>query len=255
MKDLIIVAEKICNKNNNLRQDVFFKILKDPVKIYEMYRNYNENEKFLYVATKDEIEEAVKTNAIYVGAVNKEDKILGLAKLSKLSIPEPFFVPPTFEKGENFYGESGLYVDCAYRNMSVAKLLTQTLMETAKESEATGIYGDFDYRNVMSGKVFIKYFDMIGCTDGTQGSEQENTTYLTFYKSFKTEPSFVESIDLDMRQKTPQEATIEVVKKLGNISDMTRTDVSYCGGFNSVYSTNDYVSFGKINIMQDELSQ
>lgn len=157
----------------------------------------------------------------------------GIVKAGEINFPYPFFNPPkTIKNKSAFWGVSGLYVKKEYQGKNISKMLIKNATALAFSCGATGVYADFDYKNIASMRVLSKYYDFIGYTDGRKGSKDEATIYTTMYKSFIDD---IISGDIEVNLDLDAQKTVDNLNELmDNIGSNTESRVDYCGGYNVI---------------------
>ena len=246
-------AEEICKNFNQGSEVVKLEVCKDANKLSDFYKTYKGVKEFLYIAPKEEIEEAISKGAIYF-VVNYEGNMAGVAKASKLELPYPFFcVPKTMDPTKDYWGLSGLYVHKNFQGKKLSTVLLKSTTALAEKCKANGIYADFDYRNVNSMNLVSRYYSLLGYTDGREGAPDEATIYTTFFKDFTNssehaQPLYVifEQIDCGNARATLDAA----MEKFGN---STIRIVPYCGGHNEVVCFDKPYTFelSSIKVLRD----
>ena len=249
-------AKKICNNFNSVEGKFKLRICDNPKALADFYNTYNGVTEFLYVAPEQEISEAIDNGAIFYGIIH-EDEIAGVAKISQLELPYPFFsVPKNMDKELDYWGLSGLYVHEKFRGKKLSTILLNAGTSLAQECGGAGIYADFDYRNVNSMRLISKYYNLLGYTDGRNGSPDEATIYTTFFKDFSGMSKnggvlIVDFNDCDFSQA--RQSLDYTMSKIGNSSI---NKVNYCDGYNEIvcFDTPYIFDSSKIVIKDDKTS-
>lgn len=226
-------ANELCENFNSSDIDLKLNIVKDPTKIFEFYKSYNGIKEFLYIAPKDEIQDAIESGSIFLGVYLK-DELGGIVKLAQVKQPYPFFrAPKTMPQNGIYYGCSGLYVHEKFRGKGMSSILLDASTKLAEMSGASGIYADFDYRNIASMNLISKRYDLIGFTDGRNGSPDEATIYSTFFKDFTNCGENVSGLDIcfDSSFDHARDTLEKTMQEVGK-SSIYRVD--YCGGYNEI---------------------
>lgn len=227
-------ANEICENFNHANSDIKLNICTDAKSLAEFYKTYDGIVEFLYIAPEAEIAEAINNGAVYFGVYYK-DQLAGVAKCSKLELPYPFFcVPQSMDKTKDYWGLSGLYIHKLYQGKKLSTVLLKASTNLAKECKANGIYADFDYRNVKSMRLVSKYYNMLGYTDGRNGSPDEATIYTTFFKDFSGTEEHKSQLTLDFNNADCdyiRKTIDETMKQIGRSSTYI---VAYCDGFNEI---------------------
>ena len=246
-------ATEICHNFNQANLDIKLHVCKDAKEVAEFYKTYNGVTEFLYIAPEDEIKDAIQKGAIFFGVYYK-GHLAGLAKASKLTLPYPFFCPPkSMMSLDNFWGLSGLYVHENFRGKKLSTILLKASTSLAEACNATGIYADFDYRNIASMRLVSKYYNLLGYTDGRNGSPDEATIYTTFFKAFTNSVEDVSSISITFDKLTCDTARKTLDSAMANVGNSTIHVVNYCEGFNEIVCFDKPYHFvnTKINITED----
>ena len=211
--------------------------IRDICHIYETYSGCKE---FLYVPSVDEIEKNVTAfNSCYIGMFDKNNNLMGVAKLERLQFPYPFFALPKNEQVGNgdCYGLSGLLVANEYRNKGIAKKLVNVSLGALHLYGAKGIYADCEYRNQASFATLSHTLHFIGFTDGRHGAEGEKTIYLTFYRNCaEKHQEAQENIALNFNQAKNLDDVADVLKlQLQTMGSHTCSTTPYQDGYNELY--------------------
>lgn len=241
-------AKAICKNFNGGNSNFKLAVCKDSNKLSDFYKTYDGVKEFLYIAPQDEIEDAINNGAIYF-VVKCDNEIAGVAKASKLSLPYPFFcVPKTMDSTKDYWGLSGLYVHKNYRGKKLSTVLLKASTALAEMCKANGIYADFDYRNIASMRLVSKYYDLLGYTDGREGSPDEATIYTTFFKDFTGSAEKISCLNIMFDQVCAGHArdTLDVVME--NIGSATTHIVPYCEGYNEIVCFDKPYTFEVSNI-------
>lgn len=241
-------ADTICENFNQDSTNVKLQVCKNSELLARFYKTYDGVKEFLYIAPEDEIAEAIQNGAVFF-TVLYNGQLAGVAKASNLTLPYPFFcVPSTMDASGNYWGLSGLYIHKNFRGKKLSTILLKASTSLADLCKANGIYADFDYRNIASMQLVSKYYNLIGYTDGRNGSPDEATIYTTFYKDFTNasqnggDLSIVfEKLNLDSARLALDLAMKKVGKKNVNI-------VPYCDGYNEVVCFERPYAFNTSNI-------
>lgn len=241
-------AKAICDSFNKGITDFKLETCNDAGKLADFYKTYDGPKEFLYIAPKDEIEEALKNGAIYF-VVKNGDQIVGVAKATKLNLPYPFFcVPASMDSSKDYWGLSGLYVHKAFRGKGLSSVLLKASTALAQKCAANGIYADFDYRNVKSMRLVSKYYNLLGYTDGRCGSPDEATIYTTFFKDFTNSSEKIEKLDIFFEQIYADIARGTLDFVMEGIGPNTINVVPYCGGHNEIVCFDKPYEFVQTNI-------
>lgn len=241
-------AQTICENFNKSNFEYELAVSNDSKEIAEFYKTYNGVKEFLYIAPQEEIEEALQGGAIYF-VIKDNNKIAGIAKASKLNLPYPFFcVPKTMDKTKDYWGLSGLYVHQNYRGKKLSSVLLKASTSLAQISKANGIYADFDYRNIKSMQLLSKYYDLLGYTDGRNGSPDEATIYTTFFKDFTNSGENISYLNIIFEQICAGNAKQTLDAVMENIGDVTTHIVNYCDGYNEIVCFDKPYKFNVTNI-------
>ena len=155
-KQILENAKTICDNFNSSNLDIELAVCDNAKELADFYKTYNGIKEFLYIAPQEEIEEAIQNGAVYF-VVKFNNEIAGVAKASKLELPYPFFcAPKSMGKEKGFWGLSGLYVHEKYRGKKISSVLLKASTSLAEMCNASGIYADFDYRNIASMQLISK---------------------------------------------------------------------------------------------------
>lgn len=245
-------ANQICENFNSACGDIKLKVCTDAKKLFEFYKTYDGIKEFLYIAPEKEIDEAINSGAIFFGVYYK-NQLAGIAKSAKLTLPYPFFcVPKLMDKTKDYWGLSGLYIHKNFQGKKLSTILLKSATTLAKECNAMGIYADFDYRNVKSMRLVSKYYNMIGYTDGRNGSPDEATIYTTFFKDFSGLEEVKDDLHMNFGESNCDSVRRIMDKTLLQIGAATLHIVNYCEGFNEVVCFDKPYSFESTLIDIDE---
>ena len=227
-------AMSICKNFNQGSQNVKLEVCNNAEELANFYKTYNGIKEFLYIAPNEEIEEAINNGAIYF-IVKCDGKLAGVAKASSLQLPYPFFcVPSSMDASKDYWGLSGLYVHSAFRGKKLSTVLLKASTSLAELSNATGIYADFDYRNIASMQLVSKYYDLLGYTDGRNGSPDEATIYTTFFKDLSNSSEKVENLTVSFKEINAENAREVLDLAMAEIGASSVNVVPYCEGYNEV---------------------
>lgn len=246
-------AKKICAYLNEKAENPDFKycVINSVDEIVKIYDTYTGPAEFLYIPSREEIEETVSSDdGVYLGYTYK-GKLVGIAKLAKLELPSAFFIPPASEPKGDYYGCSGLLVRSEARGHHIAQKLVSLASNTAKYNGGVGIYADFDYRNSASMHVISKLFNFVGFADGRHGAEGEQTIYTTFYLPL------THSVRRDKGVKIACTDMNSVKNKLLRVmeisGDYKTQQVPYGGPgrYNLLYCLDNVANFDKFEIVRE----
>ncbi len=241
--------QQLLDNYNNGNSDDKLKIGTDAELLSNFYKTYVGPKEFLYIAPKDEIEENLKNNAYYI-CCYVNGQLAGIVKVAKLSLPYPFFVPPkNCSTNQEFWGLSGLYVHKRFRGLHLSTTLLKAGTRLAQKCGACGIYADFDYRNVNSMRLISKYFNLIGYTDGRNGSPDEATIYTTFFKNFTNKEHRKSGYAIDFNNTNCESARNLLDKIMNSIGKYSVNCVPYCSGYNIVVCFDDIYNFDNQKIV------
>lgn len=231
--EIIRKAHEICKNFNSGESNIKLKICTNPKILANFYNTYKGVKEFLYIAPKEEINQALKQGAVFF-CVICDNKLAGVAKAAKLMLPYPFFcIPKEMDKQSDYWGLSGLYVHSDFQGRKFSTILLKAATTLAQMCHAAGIYADFDYRNIASMRLVSKYYNMLGYTDGRNGSPDESTLYTTFFKDFTNSSKNAGDLNIvfDLSMQDTKDAINQAMAHKGSF---TINVVEYCGGYNEV---------------------
>ena len=243
------------------RPDIKFTVFtyEDTFKIHQLYNSYRgENfAEFLYIPPKEEIHENITSDkACYFGAKSLDGELVGVAKIERLGIPSPFFIPPKYEdkKTGRFFGLSGLLVNKRFRRQGIAKTVTTEALKALLKMGASGVYADCDFRNVASFSTLSSVFNFIGYADGRKGADGEKTIYTTFYLSFgdhekKEIPQTM--LDLSFRRSMDDVPSL-LQTQMYRMGPFSSYDVQYGGGHNELCVLDERIQTPNITLILDK---
>lgn len=254
----IIIREKakqICNNFNSGNSGFKLKICDNPKVVADFYNTYKGVTEFLYIAPEQEIAEAIGNGAVFYCIMNKNE-MAGIAKISQFELPYPFFcVPKSMSKDLDYWGLSGLYVSEKFRGKKLSTILLNAGTTLAQECNGAGIYADFDYRNVDSMRLISKYYNLLGYTDGRNGSPDEATIYTTFFKDFTGVSKMGGSLSINFDNVGFDEARESLDKSMLQIGSTTVNKVKYANGYNEIVCFDTPYEFDNTKIIiKDEKS-
>ena len=247
--------------NGEQRQNLKFSVFtfKDVCKIYRLYNSYRgENFKeFLYIPPVQEIHDhIISDRACYFGAKSDEGHLISVAKIERLDIPSPFFIPPKYENKATgqFFGLSGMLVNKNFRRRGIARITVTEALRALSKIGASGVYADCDFRNVASFSTLSSVFNFIGYADGRHGAEGEKTIYTTFYLSFGDYPKKEipqTTLDLSSRQRIDDVPRLlqTQIRKMGSSSSHI---VKYGEGYNTLHVLDERIQTPNITLILDK---
>lgn len=234
--------------------------------IFEYYNTYSYSGaklEFLYIPTLGEVENDLARGMIYLGIIAIDsNKVVAMQEIfqldlfqgiceSSIGFPTFAFFPPKWDTdlSDKYFAISGVYVDEKYRKQGLASALLNASMEIAKLAGAHGIYGDPNYLNHISQRVISKQFDIIGFTDGvTNGPENEQSIYVTYYHSMITKTPPVISILLNTDGFNAVEERDAMIRKFNSVGKLSKYEFTWKDGKNIVYVLDDFVVKNAISL-------
>ena len=242
-------ANAICDNFNQGQSNVKLEICTDAELIANFYKTYDGIKEFLYIPPLAEVQETIANgNAVYY-VIKYDGQLAGVAKAGKLSLPYPFFcTPKSMDPKKDYWGLSGLYIHKAFQGKKLSTVLLKASTSLAEVCRAEGIYADFDYRNLASMQLISKYYDLLGYTDGRNGSPDEATIYTTFYKNFSNTSEKAGNLNIYFEELKADNARDTLDCVMEGIGTSTINVVPYCGGYNEVVCFDKPYSFEQSNI-------
>lgn len=241
-----LASEIIRNFSSN--GPIQLEICKDAKELNEFYNTYRGPVEFLYIASEEEIRDAIRNNAVYF-TVKYDGELAGVTKASQLELPYPFFcVPKNMSDKRDYWGFSGLYVHEKFRSKKLSTILLNATTELAGRCGAAGIYADFDYRNIKSMRLISKYYNLLGYTDGRNGSPDEATIYTTFFKDFTGKSEKEGDIQIDFGEANFDDARRILDDTMKQIGDSSVNYVDYDRGYNEIVCFDTPHQFEKTSI-------
>lgn len=236
-------------KNFSNNGPIELAVCRDAKELSDFYKTYTGPVEFLYIASEEEISDAIKCNAIYF-TVKYNHELVAVTKASKLEVPYPFFcVPKNMNDKRDYWGLSGLYVHEKCRGKKLSNILLKATTELANKCGAAGIYADFDYRNINSMRLISKHYDLLGYTDGRKGSPDEATIYTTFFKDFTGKAKQEGDVFINFGDANFDKARSILDTTMDAIGDKSSTFIEYGRGENEIVCFDDPHTFEKTDIM------
>ena len=151
-----------------------------------------------------------------------------------------------------------MLVSSQYRGKGIAKGLVDNMLKFAKDNNANGVYADCDFRNVQNMTVLNSLLGgCVGFTDGSKGAKDEQTMYLTFYKSFsnKTSSETIDTLDLNIPANNSNvnlsSLSRSFLRAFAKTAPVSQNKVEYANGYNVINIIDTPINIKNINIFME----
>ncbi len=190
----------------------------DEEDILNLYNNvkHEQPEYITHIPTRAEIKDTLNSkNSCYMGAF-MNNKLMGILKISKATENSSgYFRPPKqetdfMEEDLRFIKFDELLMNKYFKETGHEKQFVEEVIKKISESnKIQGIFASFDCRNSACLNTMANYLYFIGFVDRTNNSDKEKSSYITLYRSLKS-------------QKQEKIKSIYIVPRLPKTSDLRK---------------------------------